>query len=66
MAFSSYISELAFAWRNFSRRIHYLSHRRDSIQSTDYIANYFLNLRVSRTNIENLKRQICGYIIGPY
>ena len=30
-------------------------HRSDSIQGTDYITNYFLNLRVSRTKIENLK-----------
>ena len=30
-------------------------HRRDSIQDTDYIANYFLSLRVSRAKIENLK-----------
>ena len=26
-------------------------HRRDSIQGTEYIANYFLNLRVSRAKI---------------
>ena len=33
-----------------------LCHRRDSIQGTDYIANYFFfNLRVYRTKIENLK-----------
>ena len=39
-------------------------HRRDSIQGTDYIANYFfLNLRVSRAKIENLKGQIGGDII---
>ena len=39
-------------------------HRCDSIQGTDYIANYFfLNLRVSRTKIYNLKRQIGGDII---
>ena len=28
-----------------------LKHRHDSIQGTDYIANYFLNLRVSRAKI---------------
>ena len=39
-------------------------HRRDLIQGTDYIANYFfLNLRVSRTKIENLKQPIGGDII---
>ena len=39
-------------------------HRRDSIQGTDYIGNYFfLNLRVSRAKIENLKGQISGDII---
>ena len=33
-----------------------LYHRRDSIQGTDYIANpFFLNLKVSRTTIENLR-----------
>ena len=33
-----------------------LCHRRNSIQGTDYIANYFfLNLTVSRAKIENLK-----------
>ena len=38
--------------------------RRDSIQGTDYIANYFvLNLRVSRTTIENLRCQFGGDII---
>ena len=44
---------------------HYEStHRRDSIQGTDYIANYFfLNLRVSWTKNENLKWQIGGNII---
>ena len=32
------------------------NHRRDSIQVTDYIANpFFLNLKVSRTTIENLR-----------
>ena len=32
------------------------THRSDSIQGTDYIANYFfLNLRVSRAKIENPK-----------
>ena len=31
-------------------------HRSDSIQGTDYVANYFfLNVRVSKTKIENLK-----------
>ena len=44
-------------------RKYYLFHRRDSIQGTNYIANYFLNLRVSRTKIENLKWQIGGDII---
>ena len=35
-----------------------------SIQGTNYIANYFLlTLRVSRTKIENLKRQTSGDII---
>ena len=39
-------------------------HRCDSIQGTDYIANsFFLNLRVSRTNIENLRWQFGGDII---
>ena len=33
-----------------------LIHRSDSIQGTDYIANYFfLNLKVSRAKIENPK-----------
>ena len=33
-----------------------LLHRRDSIQGTDYIAYpFFLNLKVSRTTIENLR-----------
>ena len=33
-----------------------LNDRRDSIQGTDYIANpFFLNLKVSRTTIENLR-----------
>ena len=32
------------------------NHRRDSIQGTDYIATYFfLNLRISKAKIENLK-----------
>ena len=31
-----------------------LDYRRDSIQGTDYIANFF-NLKVSRAKIENLK-----------
>ena len=36
-------------------------HRRDSIQSADYIANYFfLNLRVSQAIIKNLKWRISG------
>ena len=40
------------------------SHRRDSIQGTDYIANYiFLNLKVSRPKIQNLKWWIGRYII---
>ena len=40
------------------------SHRRDSIQGTDYIATYFfLNLRISRAKIENLKWWIGGDII---
>ena len=39
-------------------------HRSDPIQGTDFIANYFfLNLSVSRTNIENLKLKIGGDII---
>ena len=39
-------------------------HRHDSIQGTDYIVNYFfLNLRVSRAKIENLKWQFGGDII---
>ena len=33
----------------------FAQHRPDSIQGTDYIANYFLNLRVSGAKIENLK-----------
>ena len=41
-----------------------ITHRRDSIQGTDYIANYFvLNLRVSRTTIENLRCRFGGDII---
>ena len=32
------------------------THRRDSIQGTDYITNpFFSNLKVSRTMIENLR-----------
>ena len=43
-----------------------LKHRRDSIHGTDYIANYFfLNLRVSKAKIENLKWWISGDIIPP-
>ena len=39
-------------------------HRHDSIQGTDYIANYFfLNLKVSRTTIENLRWRFSGDII---
>ena len=39
-------------------------HRRDSIQGTDYVANYFfLNVKVSRAKIENLKWKIGGDII---
>ena len=35
-----------------------IQHSSDSIQGTDYIVNYFfLNLRASRTKIENLKRK---------
>ena len=42
-----------------------LLHRRDSIQGTDYIATYFfLNLKVSRAKIENLKLWIGGDIIS--
>ena len=41
-----------------------LMHRRDSIQGTDCITNYFfLNLRVSWAKIENRKWQIGGDII---
>ena len=41
-----------------------LYHRSDSIQGTDYIANYFfLNLKVSRAKIENPKQRIGGDII---
>ena len=41
-----------------------LNHRHDSIQGTDYIANYFfLNLWVSREKFENLKWWISGDII---
>ena len=39
-------------------------HRRDSIQGTDYIANpFFLNLKVLRTTVENLKWRFSGDII---
>ena len=39
-------------------------HKRDSIQGTDYIANpFFLNLKVSRTTIKNLRWQFSGDII---
>ena len=39
-------------------------HRRDSIQGTDYIANYFfLNLKVSRTKIVNVRWWFGGDII---
>ena len=39
-------------------RFVYLYHRCDSIQGTDYIANpFFLNLKVSRTTIKNLRLQ---------
>ena len=38
-------------------------HRSDPIQGTDYIANYFLNLSVSGTKIENLKWKIGWDII---
>ena len=41
----------------------HIIHRCDSIQGTDYIANDFLNLRVFRTKIENLKHQIRRDII---
>ena len=44
-------------------------HRHDSIESTDYIANYFvLNLSVSVTTIENLRyysanlQKICNIV----
>ena len=41
-----------------------LLHMSDSIQGTDYIATYFfLNLKVSRAKIENLKWRIGGDII---
>ena len=41
-----------------------INHRCDSIQGTDYIATYFfLNLRISRAKIENLKWRIGGDII---
>ena len=37
----------------------HLDHRRDSIQGTDYIVNpFFLNLKVSRITIENIRWQI--------
>ena len=39
-------------------------HMSDSIQGTDYIATYFfLNLKVSKAKIENLKLRIGGDII---
>ena len=39
-------------------------HRRDSIQGTVYIVNpFFLNLKVSRAKIENLRWQFGGDII---
>ena len=42
-----------------------IEHRCDSIQGTDYIANpFFVNLRVSKTKIENLRWQVGGDIIG--
>ena len=44
--------------------LHNCLHGSDSIQGTDYIANYFfLNLRVSKAKIENLKWWIGGDII---
>ena len=39
--------------------------RCDSIQGTDYIANpFFLNLRVSRTKIENIRGQVVQILFG--
>ena len=39
----------------------FLIHKRDSIQDTDYIANpFFMNLKVSRTTIDNLRWQFSG------
>ena len=39
-------------------------HRCDSIQGTDYVANpFFLNLRVSKTKIENLRWEVGEDII---
>ena len=42
----------------------YLYHRSDSVWGTDYIANpFFLNKKVSRTTIKNLRWQLVGEII---
>ena len=42
----------------------HLDHRRDSVQGTNYIVNpFFLNLKVSRKTIENLRPQFGGDII---
>ena len=51
------VSALLWLERNDRSQVFnlFLFHRRDLIQDTDYIANYFLlDLRVSRTQIENL------------
>ena len=40
-----------------------IHHSSDSIQGTDYIANNFFNLKVSRTKIKNLKWKIGWNII---
>ena len=41
-----------------------MEHRGDSFQGTDYIADpFFLNLEVSKTNVENLRWQVDRDII---
>ena len=55
-----WIFEFSDIWLNLTSY-----HRCDSIQGTDYIANYFaLNLRVSRITIENLRWWFGGDIIA--
>ena len=64
LGFKARVGILILAWQRHTRFFKRLNHRRDSIQGTDYIANYLvLNLRVSRTTIENLKWWVGGDII---